>query len=110
MDNPSKLDSAAVRKTITDVVAVPVILFFGLMSLGPLAGVFIPGGDALRIGINIAFLLTSLYGVITGALIVKALMWSDLRVRSGLGLDRLKLAVYGGVWTVIYLIYLQMPN
>jgi hypothetical protein len=110
MENQSKLDPAAVRKTIIDVVAIPVILFFGLMSLGPLAGVFMQGGDVLRIGINIAFLLTSLYGIVTGALVVKALMWSDLRVQGGLGFDRLKLAVYGGVWTVIYLIYLQMPK
>jgi hypothetical protein len=108
MNEPRKLDPAAIRSTLVDMVAVPVLGLWGLLSLGPVGGLM-RGGDPLNTAFDIVFLLTGMWGLLAGAVLVKALLWSGLRNQPGLGLNRIYLIVYGAIWSVFYLIFIQMP-
>jgi hypothetical protein len=109
MSQNSRFDPAEVRRTIADFIAIPVLIFWALFSFGPLVGL-IQGGSVFRTGLNIGFLLTGLYGLLAGAFFVKWLMWSGLRNTPGPSLNRYYMAAYGGVWSIFYLIFVQMPR
>jgi hypothetical protein len=108
MDNKPTLDSAEVRRTVTDFIAIPVLIFWALLSFGPFGGLM-QGGGPFRVTLNLFFLATGLWGVLLGVLIIKGLMWSHYRNMAMSGFNRTMLAVYGGVWSVLYLVFIRTP-
>jgi hypothetical protein len=109
MTEKARLNPNEVRRAATDFVVIPVILFWALLSCGPFVGL-VRIAEPFRYGLNVAFLATSLWGVLAGAIFLKSLMWSDMRFRSGLGINRAYLAAGGAVWCVFYLIFVMTPR
>jgi hypothetical protein len=109
MEPKSRLSQEEIRGTLVDLAAIPILLFWALLSLGPVAGLM-QGGEALRMALNVFFFATGLYGVLSGAVLLKALMWSHRRFESGLGLKRVWLAGYGAVWCILYLVFVMTPR
>jgi hypothetical protein len=109
MEPENRLSQDRIRSTLFDLAAVPILSFWALLSLGPIAGLM-QGGGALRMALNLFFLATGLYGVLGGAIVFKALTWSHLRFQSGLGLKRIWLAGYGAVWSILYLVFIMTPR
>jgi hypothetical protein len=109
MTEPSKLDPAAIRGTLADMVAVPVLGLWGLLSFGPFVGLM-RGGDPLNTAFDMVFLLTGLWGLLAGAVVLKTLLWSGMRNQPGLGLNRNYLTIYGALWCAFYLIFVQTPG
>lgn len=94
------------RRTITDFVVLPVLMFWALMSLGPIAGLM-RISDPLNYGVNIAFLITSLWGVLSAALVLRFLMVRGVVIELAQGTIRVRLAIFGAVWCVAYLMFLR---
>jgi hypothetical protein len=103
--NKLEITPRAARNAAIDMAAYAVIILFMLLSLGPVAGVF-RGGDVGKVIVNAAFVVTSLWGILLGAAILRWLMSSEYRAKP-FGVGRRPAATYALVWCAAYLIYIQ---
>jgi hypothetical protein len=109
MENNGKFTNDVLRKTIADFIAIPVLLLWSLLSFGPLAGL-VTGGGPFRIAINVLFLATSLWGVLSAFVFMRWLTRSRSTRDDLFALNRIWLAPYAGVWSVLYLVFVFTPR
>jgi hypothetical protein len=93
-----------VRKLIIDLIGIPVVLFWGGLSLMPLGMVFSGDVSTLRYWINVFFLASGLWGILAAYFGARLLMWSEARVNSGQP-SRVVVVAFAGVWCVLYLAF-----
>jgi hypothetical protein len=93
-----------VRKLMIDLIGIPVILFWGGLSLMPL-GLLLSGDvTTLRYWINVFFLGSGLWGLLIVYFGSRLLMWSGARATLGQP-SRIVIASFAGVWCVLYLAF-----
>jgi hypothetical protein len=93
-----------VRKLLIDLIGIPVILFWGGLSLMPLGMLFSGDVTTLRYWINVFFLGTGLWGVLAVYLFARLLMWSEVRGTFDQP-SRVVAVAFAGVWCVLYLAF-----
>jgi hypothetical protein len=93
-----------VRKLMVDLIGIPVILFWGGLSLMPLGMVFSGDVATLRYWINVFFLGSGLWGVLALYFGARLLMWSEARATVEQP-ARIVIASFAGVWCVLYLAF-----
>ncbi len=86
---------------MVDLIGIPVIIFWGGLSLVPLGHLFTGDVSTLRYWINVFFLGTGLWGALVMYCGAKALMWSEARAASGMP-SRVAIVAFAGVWCVLY--------
>ena len=92
------------RKLLIDLIGIPVILFWGGLSLMPLGLLFSGDVSTLRYWINLFFLGSGLWGILLIYLGARLLMWSEAREK----IDRPKritVVSFAGIWCVLYLAF-----
>ena len=96
------------RKTLADLVIIPVVLAWFIFSNGPLVSLATGGLPPMRLGFNVFFALTGFWGVLGGYLVMRTLMWKGTAPTGGF--NRNYLGVYAGAWCVLYFIFVYMPR
>ncbi len=110
MTDKPDLGPGAFRSAVVQSATRIVLVFWALLSFGPLGGLM-QGGGPFRIGVNIAFLLTGFYGMLAAIAFLKWLSGDPHRKLFGPDWQWSQpIAAYAAVWCVFYLIYLQMPR
>jgi hypothetical protein len=105
-DSKKPIGPEAAREMAIDMAAFAVLLLYGFLSFGPIAGLF-RGGDVANTIIDLAFLATSLWGLLFGSFLLRWLMTSEYRYRA-FGIERRQLAIFALVWSTLYLAYVQL--
>jgi hypothetical protein len=102
----SKLQNfeSELRKLLVDLVGVPVLIFWGMLSLMPLGLLFTGDVATLRYWINAFFLATGLWGVVVMYFGAKTLMWPNARAESE-SPTRVVVVAYAAIWSVLYLAF-----
>jgi hypothetical protein len=93
-----------VRKLMVDLIGIPVILFWGGLSLMPLGMLFSGDVATLRYWINVFFLGSGLWGVLVLYFGARLLMWSEASATIEQP-ARIVIASFAGVWCVLYLAF-----
>jgi hypothetical protein len=106
MEPQNRLAPAAIRRALIDFAALPIIAFWALLSFGPFVGL-VRISEPFRYAVNVLFLLTSLWGVLAGAVFLKSLMWRGAAFGDGSTSYRLWFAIGGAVWCAAYLVFIQ---
>jgi hypothetical protein len=103
---PDKLKDfeSELRKLLTDLVGIPVLLFWGFLSLLPLGWLFSGDVATLRYWINVFFLATGLWGVLVAYFGARSVMWSEARAHGGAP-SRVFVVIYAAIWSVLYLAF-----
>jgi hypothetical protein len=109
MTNLSADRSHEMRKTVADLVIVPLVLAWFIFSNGPLVSLATGGLAPMRLGLNVFFLLTGFWGLLGGYFLMRAMMWKGTSPQGG-GINRTYLGAYAGVWCVLYFIFIYMPR
>jgi hypothetical protein len=109
MTNLSPDRSQEMRKTVIDMVVVPLLIAWFVFSNGPLVSLATGGLAPMRLGLNVFFLATSFWGLLGGYFLIRGLMWKGTAPQ-GNGINRTYLGAYAGVWCALYLIFVQMPR
>ncbi len=101
--------SEAMRKTLADMVIVPLVLAWFVFSNGPLVSLATGGLAPMRLGFNVFFLATGFWGLLGGFFVIRGLMWKGTSPKSS-GINRNYLGAYAGVWCVLYFVFIYMPR
>ena len=103
---PERLENfeSDTRRLLSDLIGLPVILFWSGLSLMPLGLLFSGDFSTLRYWINLLFLGSGLWGIIALYFGARLLMWSDARETIGRP-TRIVVASFAGAWCVLYLAF-----
>ncbi len=93
-----------VKRLSIDLIGIPVLVFWGGLSLVPFGMLFTGDLATLRYWINIFFLVSGLWGALTAYFGSRLLMWTESRAAARLP-KRVIIMSYASIWSVLYLAF-----
>jgi hypothetical protein len=95
---------ADIRGLLVDLIGIPLLIFWGGLSLLPFGMLFTGDAAALRYWINVFFLLSGFWGTLTAYFGARLLMWTEARAAAELP-KRVIIMSFAGIWSVLYLAF-----
>jgi hypothetical protein len=93
-----------VRRLLIDLIGIPVLVFWGGLSLVPFGMLFTGDIATLRYWINVFFLLSGFWGALAAYFGARLLMWTEARTAAELP-KRVIIMSFAGIWSVLYLAF-----